>query len=279
MKNLFNSFSLLVILFCLSFNSSAQQFIGEAHFATKSSLEFGQWGNSLSTEQKKQIKERLKNRLEKNYVLTFNKEESFYKEEDKLDVDAVSGATDTWGKNFAQGEQYKNIKENELIQEQEFYGKKFLVKDKLLELKWNMSGETKSIGNYTCFKATAKVPYEELTWYNFSWGKLRNSQSDENQNQIKDEEEDTDMVEIEAWYAPQIPVSHGPSEFWGLPGLILQVTTEDTTVLCTKIIMNSKEDKIIEAPRKGEEVTKMEYQEIIIGKMAEMRDMYRGRRR
>ena len=279
MKNLSNSFSLLIFLFCLSFNSSAQQFIGEAHFATKSSLEFGQWGNSLTTEQKKQIKERLKNRLEKNYVLTFNKEESFYKEEDKLDVDAVSGATDTWGKNFAQGEQYKNIKENELIQEQEFYGKKFLVKDKLLELKWNMSGETKSIGNYTCFKATAKVPYEELTWYNFSWGKLRNSQSDENQNQIKDEEEDTDMVEIEAWYAPQIPVSHGPSEFWGLPGLILQVTTEDTTVLCTKIIMNSKEDKKIEAPRKGEEVTKMEYQEIIIGKMAEMRDMYRGRRR
>lgn len=279
MKNLSNSFSLLIFLFCLSFNSSAQQFIGEAHFATKSSLEFGQWGNSLSTEQKKQIKERLKNRLEKNYVLTFNKEESFYKEEDKLDVDAVSGATDTWGKNFAQGEQYKNIKENELIQEQEFYGKKFLVKDKLLELKWNMSGETKSIGNYTCFKATAKVPYEELTWYNFSWGKLRNSQSDENQNQIKDEEEDTDMVEIEAWYAPQIPVSHGPSEFWGLPGLILQVTTEDTTVLCTKIIMNSKEDKKIEAPRKGEEVTKMEYQEIIVGKMAEMRDMYRGRKR
>ena len=270
-------FSLLAILFYSTFNLNAQQFTGKAYYATKSSLEFGQWGNSLSTEQKKQIKERLKNRLEKSYVLTFNKEESFYEEEDKLD--AISGATDTWGKNFAQGEQYKNVKNNELVQEQEFYGKKFLVKDKLLELKWNMSGETKSIGDYMCFKATASVPYEELTWYNFSWDKLRNSQSEENQNQPNEESENSKMVEIEAWYTPQVPVSHGPSEFWGLPGLILQVSTEDTTVLCTRIIMNTKEDKEIEAPRKGEEVSKTEYQEIIFGKMSEMRDMYRGRRR
>ena len=276
-KRIMFKFSLLAILFYSTFNLNAQQFTGKAYYATKSSLEFGQWGNSLSTEQKKQIKERLKNRLEKSYVLTFNKEESFYEEEDKLD--AISGATDTWGKNFAQGEQYKNVKNNELVQEQEFYGKKFLVKDKLLELKWNMSGETKSIGDYMCFKATASVPYEELTWYNFSWDKLRNSQSEENQNQPNEESENSKMVEIEAWYTPQVPVSHGPSEFWGLPGLILQVSTEDTTVLCTRIIMNTKEDKEIEAPRKGEEVSKAEYQEIIVGKMAEMRDMYRGRRR
>ena len=50
----------------------------------------------------------LKNRLEKTYVLNFNKEESFFKEGDKLD--AMSGATDSWGKNFAAGDQYKNIK-------------------------------------------------------------------------------------------------------------------------------------------------------------------------
>ena len=114
-KRIMFKFSLLAILFYSTFNLNAQQFTGKAYYATKSSLEFGQWGNSLSTEQKKQIKERLKNRLEKSYVLTFNKEESFYEEEDKLD--AISGATDTWGKNFAQGDQYKNVKKNELVQE------------------------------------------------------------------------------------------------------------------------------------------------------------------
>ena len=46
------------------------------------------------------------------------------KEDEKLD--AMSGATDTWGKNFTQGDLYKNVKDNALAQSQEFYGKKFL---------------------------------------------------------------------------------------------------------------------------------------------------------
>ena len=30
---------------------------------------------------------------------------------------------------------------------------------------------------------------------------------------------------ITAWYTPQIPVSHGPAEYGGLPGLILELIT------------------------------------------------------
>ena len=30
-------------------------------------------------------------------------------------------------------------------------------------------------------------------------------------------------IDIVAWYTPQIPVSHGPAEFGGLPGLILEL--------------------------------------------------------
>ena len=48
-----------------------------------------------------------------------------FKEDEKLD--AMSGATDSWGKNFAPGEQYKNVKSNTLLQNQEFYGKQFFV--------------------------------------------------------------------------------------------------------------------------------------------------------
>ena len=50
-----------------------------------------------------------------------------YYEDEKLD--AVSGATDSWGKNFTPGKQYKNVKTNEFSQNQEFYGKQFLVKE------------------------------------------------------------------------------------------------------------------------------------------------------
>ena len=42
--------------------------------------------------------------------------------------------------------------------------------------------------------------------------------------------------------------------------------------------MNPQQKELIEAPDKGEEVTKKEYNEIITKKMQEMRDMY-GRRR
>ncbi len=47
------------------------------------------------------------------------------------------------------------LNERQLLQEQEFFGKQFLVKDELKTLEWKMGTETKQIGQYTCFKATA----------------------------------------------------------------------------------------------------------------------------
>jgi GLPGLI family protein len=260
-----NIFALFFVFLTASIKTSAQEFQGKAYYFSKSTMELGSFGARLSEAQKKQIQELLKNRLQKTYVLTFNKEESTFKEEDKLD--AMSGATDSWGSNFTPGEQYKNIKTNTLKQNQEFYGKQFLVKDNLLALEWKMTTETKQIGNYMCFKATASVPSSELSWYNFSWGDLN-----------EDDSSEVKMTEVVAWYSPQIPVSQGPSEYWGLPGLILEVNVGTTTMLCSKIIMNPDEKSEIEAPKKGKEVTKNEYQEIIAGKMKEMRDN-RGRRR
>jgi GLPGLI family protein len=64
----------------------------------------------------------------------------------------------------------------------------------------------------------------------------------------------------------------------GLPGLILEVSAGDTTMLCSKVVMNPQEKIKIEAPEKGKEITKSEYQSTIQGKMIEMRDN-RGRRR
>ena len=46
------------------------------------------------------------------------------------------------------------------------------------------------------------------------------------------------------------PVGHGPSEYWGLPGLILEVSAGETTMLCSKIIINPVEAIEIEAPKK-----------------------------
>jgi len=259
---------LLTLTIFLSLSLYAQDFQGKAYYYKKTTMELGNWGAKMSEAQKKQIYERLKNRLEKTYVLTFNKEESVYDEIEKLD--AISGATDSWGKNFTPGELYKNVKKNTLIQNQELYGKRFLVKDSLMTFDWVMGSETKQIGNYTCFKATCKVPSTDLEWWSFSWGNLNESDS---------ETEEINMTEVTAWYSPQIPVSIGPLEYWGLPGLILEVSSGNTIMLCSKIVLNPEEKTDIEAPSKGAEVTKNEYQDIIVKKMREFRDNRGGRRR
>ncbi|MGF1556177.1 GLPGLI family protein [Paucihalobacter sp.] len=276
MKSILFSLCLFIGISPLKIN--AQDFQGQAIYLSKSRLELGNWGANMTEIQKKQVEERLKNRLEKTYTLNFNKEASFYKEEAKLD--AISGATDSWGKNFAPGNQYKNIKNNSLVQSQEFYGKYFLVKDELQSIKWNMGTETKQIGNYMCFKATATIPTAELTWYDFSWSDLRdNSYSNASETDDETETPEIATTEVEAWYTPQIPVSHGPGEYWGLPGLILEVSAGNTTMLCSKIILNPQTKLKIEAPDKGKEINKKDYRATIQTKMIEMRDNRMGRGR
>jgi GLPGLI family protein len=263
MKKLLYTFSSVSLILLMSFESNVQEFQGQAYYFSKTPMELGSWGARMSEAEKKQTQERLKNRLEKTYILNFNREEAVFVEEEK--VDAISGATDSWGSNFTRGKQYKNVKENNLIQSQEFYGKRFLVKDKLYPIEWVTGKETKKIGQYLCFKATASVPTNELSWYDFSWGDLAAPKPEGDAPAVK-------LTNIEAWYTLQIPVSNGPAEYWGLPGLILEVNTGTTTILCSKIILNPKEKVEILAPDKGQEITKKAYQATIQQKMLEMRN-------
>jgi len=142
-----------------------------------------------------------------------------------------------------------------------------------------MGTESKQIGKYMCFKATSSVPTSDLSWFSFSWSDIRANTSEKTADSTKvgSKNEEIKMTEIEAWYTPQIPVGHGPAEYWGLPGLILEVSAGDTTMLCSKIVMNPQEKIKIEAPDKGKEITKSAYKATISEKMLEMRNN-RGRR-
>ena len=243
----------------------SQSVSGKAYYYSKTKMDLGNWGARMSEAQKKQMASRLKNRLEKTYILTFNQYESFFKEEEKLD--AIGGATDTWGANFSRGDQYKNLKDSTLIQSQEFYGKRFVIKDELPKINWVKGNETKQIGNYLCFKAVATMPTETLNWYSFDWNDLTNSGSDE-----------VPMSTIEAWYTLQIPLGHGPAEFWGLPGLVLEVSTDNTTILCSEISINTNDRDPIAIPNKGEETSIVSYRKVVKERMAAMRNSYSRRR-
>jgi GLPGLI family protein len=288
------SIKIVIVLIVVISNSvfAQKEFQGKAFYESKTTMDMDGWGGQqMSEEQKKQMAERMKGMFEKTYILTFNRTESTYKEEEKLAAPGSGGSR--WGgmmSSFTGGPQYKNVKNSVLLQEQEFFGKQFLVKDSLQPLKWEMGTETKQIGQYTCFKATAVKPVDEMDFSNM---RRRNRDDDDKKDgtktkdSTKKEISDNPMDEIEvpkeitvtAWYTPQIPVNQGPGEFWGLPGLILEVNANRTTILCSKIVLNPAEKEEIKIPVKGKEVTKKEYNDIMKNKIEEMREMYGGRGR
>ena len=54
--------------------------------------------------------------------------------------------------------------------------------------------------------------------------------------------------EIVAWFAPSLPYGYGPKSFYGLPGLILELTRIRTTFLATKIVIEDKKELKIKFP-------------------------------
>ena len=290
------SHKVVLILFTLLFitNINAQDFQGQAYYFSKTTMDMSRWdrGGKMSEAQKKQMEARMKPWLEKTYILTFNKEESIFKEDEKLEGGPGGRAPSMWGSSFSAGLQYKNIKEKVFLQDQEFFGKKFLITEQMTPYKWKMGSETKKIGQYVCYKATTMRPASEISFTSTTPRKKKKKKDSisvaskvpvavaeavvEKDIEKDIEEVSEKMVEVVAWYSPMIPVSQGPTEYWGLPGLILELSAGNTTMLCNKIVMNPEEKIEIKRPTKGELVTKKQYNEIITGKMQEMRDN-RGR--
>mgnify|MGYP000672256811 CR=1 FL=1 len=79
-----------------------------------------------------------------------------------------------------------------------------------------------------------------------------------------------------AWYTLDIPLSHGPSEYWGLPGLILEINDGDLTILCSKIVLNPEKGVAIEKPKTGKKVTQAEFDAIQEKKTQEMMEQFKG---
>ena len=280
--------SLLVFFLFSVFALQAQSFQGKAYYKSKTTVDLDNWGRGeMSEQQKKQIMERMKSALEKSYILTFTQGESIYKEEELLEAPGQGGGFRMMmSAAGGGGDLYKNVKDDKLLQENEFFGKKFLINDSLPKLEWKMESETKKIGQYTCFKATAIKKVKDFDWRSMR-RKSRDNEEKEAENEtdstkVKDPMDEIELPEeiaVTAWYTPQIPVSNGPADYWGLPGLILEINADRTTILCTKIVMNPDEKEEIKIPSKGEEVTQEEYSEIIKKKVEEMRQMYGGRGR
>ena len=275
-----NTLILVTLILIVTTPVFAQNFQGKAYYQSKTTIDMKNFGGrKMSEDRKKQIAERMKSMFEKTYILTFNKAESVYKEEEKLEAPGGNGRGMMMMSSFTAGKQYKNVKEQLFLQDQEFFGKQFLIKDSLPQLQWKMENETKQIGKYTCFKATAIKKVDAMDFSN-----MRRKEKDAKVKDSTKTDDPFDEIEVPkeiivtAWYTPQIPVSQGPGEYWGLPGLILEVNAGELQILCNKIVLNTKEEKIV-APTKGKEITQKEYDKVLEKKLKEMRENFRSKRK
>tara|TARA_R110002072_G_scaffold44651_2_gene124701 strand:- start:2794 stop:3669 length:876 start_codon:yes stop_codon:yes gene_type:complete len=268
------SLSSLLLFICLAFNSKAQNFQGIAIYHTATSLDMDMKVDSskLNPEMEQRmamIKQRMAKAMQKEYELKFNKTESSYTEVETLDEGDTPGRRGGGMRIFANimgsgGSYYKNISSKVLLEQTDLYGKQFLITDSLTDWKWKLGKESKKIGSYTCYKATATRIMKTAT---FSRG--ADGESEQKETEVEQE--------IVAWWTPEIPISQGPKNFWGLPGLIMELNDGRTTMVCSKVVLNPKEKVEIKVLKDGKKVSSEEYAKIMREKMEEMQEVYGGR--
>src|SRR5690554_2162440 len=140
----------LLVLVLSSFMLNAQDFRGVATYVSKTSTEDmmpkGEATQQIPDEMMKMIEEQMKKMSEKTFTLSFDRETSLYEEEIVLEA----GTDNPMAQGFRMmsntmygGVYYKNIKGKTYIQEREFFGKEFLIKDSLQVFEWELGTETK----------------------------------------------------------------------------------------------------------------------------------------
>lgn len=259
--------TLLIVTVLFSAALFAQDFQGVATYKSHRKLDIKLDTTQVDSGMKDLVMAQLKKQFEKTYTLTFNKEASIYKEDEQLSAPQPAGMQVVMVNVGGSDVLYKNTKEGRFTNQNESFSKLFLIKDTLKPLDWKVTGETKNIGEYTCYKATL-TREREVIKTSFSY------------NGTKDEEEEEDTTpEMEeyittAWYTTQIPVNNGPSNYYGLPGLILEINDGRQTLICSKIVLNPKKKIEITEPKKGQEITQEKYDAIMDKKMEEMNNQY-----
>ncbi len=105
---------------------------------------------------------------------------------------------------------FTNFENGKRVEKKEFMDKTFIVDDSIGKLKWKMTGETKTILNHLCMKATTE--------------KISTQMRMNIDNGVVEKKEIQDTAIVIAWFTNDIPVAAGPGEYQGqLPGLILEM--------------------------------------------------------
>ncbi len=135
---------------------------------------------------------------------------------------------------------YYHFGKNEITRQMEFMTRNFLVTDQMDRLSWKMTNKRIKIQDYTCLSAEIKKGDQNIT----------------------------------AWFTAEIPVSAGPDEFYGLPGLILAIEVDgETAFLATSIDLTPPDSDLLSKPDDGKNVTPKKFDQIVEEKIQEHNDL------
>ncbi|MHA7059380.1 GLPGLI family protein [Aquimarina sp. M1] len=127
-----------------------------------------------------------------------------------------SNSTEIYSYKIQMATYYKNQKENLFLNKYPnyssmLYGEDILITDTLLKHDWELTNIEENVSGYTC-KLAKTVDYKGNS--------------------------------ILIWYTDEIPINDGPREFWGLPGLVIQLQINEAVLVVAKSI--KKLDKKID---------------------------------
>lgn len=266
---------LIASFLLMSFLAKAQEFQGKAEYFSKRIVKKrtekveADPKSKMDPQTEQAFQDALKRASEKKYLLTFSKTECLYEEQENLEKPQKPAEGEiSFSVSFSgEGKKYINVKDQKTIVEDEIFGKEFLILETLVKPDWKLVDETKKIGEYNCFKAELVIPVSEKQRQQYE----EFLKKEEKKPALFKMEEPKDKI-ITAWYTPEIPVSFGPNNQWGLPGLILEINDQENITLCTKVTLNNKEKSKIKAPNSGEKVTQKKFDEIQKKKTDSMKD-------
>ena len=182
------------------------------------------------------------------WELTYNGDESVYQRKKQEELE-FTGSQGNAHMNMRFGRDnrivYKNLASASMIDSRDFMQKQFLITGAPTERKWKIGTGQKEILGYNCFQASYR---QDSTTH------------------------------IVAWFSPQLQPFNGPSDYQGLPGMILQIDINDgeRLITATSIQTEHVDASMIVAPSKGKEVTAEEFKKIRDEKMKEMGMMQGG---
>ena len=163
---------------------------------------------------------------------------------------------------------YTDMAKQMQYEERAFFEKEFLIIDSLKQYKWKLSEETKTIAKQLCKKATTMITSPQMRMRVSIGGAGNNTDTTANTPRAPKE------TELVVWYAENIPVSFGPDNYSGLPGVIMEIDQDNGATVTTAVEVSAKyPKKELVAPTKGDKMNRAQFQESM---QKLMQDMQRG---